>query len=54
MHREPEGARTRAHAVDVPRDTDAGSAVPLIAGLVGYVALLPFVAFGLCALAIFT
>ncbi len=39
------------HAVAATNKHDSG--LPLIAGLIGYVALLPLLAFGICAVTIF-
>ncbi len=48
----PKTHQPRPHAIAATRGHDSG--LPLIAGLIGYIALLPVLAFGVCAVSIFT
>ncbi|MEQ8850263.1 MAG: hypothetical protein RIB32_00610 [Phycisphaerales bacterium] len=50
--RQPKTPARRNHTVAMTKGHDSG--LPLIIGLVGYVALLPLLAFGVCAVTLFT
>lgn len=50
MHRNT-NAQATSHALAA--EPQHGSAVPLIAGFIGYVAVLPLLAFGVCAFTLF-